>query len=84
VSGVIQREGAWNEVFADAMRQLLVIDADTVRQERLRKLDHALAMERLKLEAELKGLDSSVTDETLNAWVTEAMRQAGGAVTTIQ
>lgn len=59
------------------MRQLLVIDADTVRQERLRKLDHALAMEQLRLESELKRLDSDVPDETLDAWVREAMRQAG-------
>lgn len=76
-AGVIQREGAWNEAFADTMRQLLVIDADTVRQERLRKLDHTLAMERMRLESELKRLDSDVPDETLDAWVREAMRQAG-------
>lgn len=76
-AGVIQRESAWNDVFADTMRQLLVIDADTVRQERLRKLDHVLAMERLRLESELKASESDVPDETLEAWVREAMRQTG-------
>ncbi|WP_143451863.1 hypothetical protein [Janthinobacterium sp. 35] len=64
-------------MFADAMRQLLVIDANTVLQERLRKLGHALAMERMRLEAELKRLDSDVYDDTLDAWGREAMRFAG-------
>ena len=47
------------------MRQLLVIDADTVRQKRRRKLGNA--MERLRLETELKALDSDVPDEALDA-----------------
>lgn len=75
--GVIQRGSAWNEVFADAMHQHLVIDADTVRQNWLRKLDQALATERMRLEAELKRLDSDVPDETLDAWGREVMRLAG-------
>lgn len=58
-------ESAWNETFADVMRQLLVIDADKVRQKLLRKLGPII--DRLRLETELKALDSEVPDEALNA-----------------
>lgn len=62
----MRQEEEWNRTFADTMRQLIVSEADTIKQERLRKLDQLHLIEKLKLESNLRMVETVLAYEIQN------------------
>lgn len=62
----MRQDEEWNRTVSDTMRQLIVTEADTIRQERLRKLDHAHTVEKLQLESNLRMVEMVLSYELQN------------------
>jgi hypothetical protein len=67
---VVRQDEEWNRTCADTMRQLIVTEADTIKQERLRKLDQAHLIEKLRLESNLRLLEMAFSHELQNLRLT--------------
>lgn len=50
----LKEQEEWSKTMADALRQLVIIEADTIRQERLKALDQKHIIEKIRLESNLK------------------------------
>lgn len=50
----LKEQETWANTMADTLRQVLVTEADTIRQERLKEMDHRHTVEKLTLENNLR------------------------------
>lgn len=62
----MRQDEEWNRTFADTMRQLIMSEADTIKQERLRKLDQLHLIEKLNLESNLRMVEMVLAYEIQN------------------
>lgn len=67
---VMRQDEEWNRTVADTMRTLIVSEADTIKQERLRKLDHLHTIEKMRLESNLRMVEMVLSYEIQNLRVT--------------
>jgi len=61
-AGTEKRQRQGSRILTQAVADVTSVHADTIRQERLRALDHAQAMERLRLESGLKAADAATAN----------------------
>ena len=69
VLSTIRQDEEWNRTFADTMRGLILNEADTIKQERLRKMDQDHLIEKLRLESNLRMVELVLAHELQNARV---------------
>lgn len=62
----LQEQEGWSKTMADALRQLVIIEADTIRQERLKTLDQKHLIEKIRLESNLKLVEMASAYEIQN------------------
>lgn len=67
---VIRQDEEWSRVVGDTLRGLVLAEADTIRQERLRRLDQAHLVEKMRLECNLKMAEMTLAHELQNQRVT--------------
>lgn len=67
----LKQEEDWNATVADTMRQLFVTEADTIRQTKLKDLDHKHQIEKMTLEFNLRTVEMYVQNEIQNGVTTE-------------
>lgn len=67
---VVRQDEEWNRAYADVMRQLVLTEADAIKQERLRKLDQTNLVEKLCLESNLRMVEMAFAYEIQNLRVT--------------
>ena len=65
----LKQEENWNNTIADTMRQLFISEADTIKQERLKELDHKHKIESMTLEYNLRFTELALQNELQNARV---------------
>jgi hypothetical protein len=63
---IMRQDEEWNKTVADTMRGLILSEADTIKQERLRKLDHTHTLEKMQLESNLRMVEMVLTYELQN------------------
>jgi len=63
---VMRQDEEWNKTVADTKRGLILSEADSIKQERLRKLDHAHTLEKMQLESNLRMVEMVLTYELQN------------------
>lgn len=66
----MRQEEEWSGVVADTMRGLVLGEADTIKQVRLRKLEQAHLIEKMRLECNLKMMEMTLAHELQNLRVT--------------
>lgn len=59
----LKQEEDWNAVFSDTMRGLILSEADLIKQERLRELEHRHKMEEMTLNFNLKFIEMFLQNE---------------------
>lgn len=66
----LKQEEDWNNIVADTMRQLFVSEADTIKQQRLKELDHKHKIESMTLEYNLRFTEMVLQNEIQNSRIT--------------
>lgn len=66
----LKQEEEWNNIVADTMRQLLVSDAEKIKQAKLKELDHRHKIEVMQLEYNLKLVEMFLENEIRDSRVT--------------
>jgi hypothetical protein len=59
----LKQQEDWNNIVADTMRQLFVSEADTIKQQRLKELEHKHKIESLTLEYNLRTAEMILQNE---------------------
>lgn len=67
---IMRQDEEWNRTIADTMRTLIVTEADTIKQERLRKLEHEHLIEKLRLESNLRMMEMVLANELQDLRIT--------------
>lgn len=67
---LMRQEEEWGRMVGDAMRGLVLSEADTIKQERLRRLEQAHLVEKMRLECNLKMMEMALAHELQNLRVT--------------
>lgn len=63
---VLRQDEEWNRSFAATFSSLVLCEADTIKQERLRKLDQTHLIEKLQLESNLRMVEVVLAHELQN------------------
>lgn len=66
----LKQEEDWNNIMSDTMRQILVHDADTIKQSKLKELDHKHKIEAMQLDYNLKFAGMFLENEIRDSRVT--------------
>ncbi len=66
----MRQDDEWNKTFISTMSALVLSEADTIKQERLRKLDHEQVVEKLRLESNLRILELVLGNEVQSSRIT--------------
>jgi hypothetical protein len=66
----MRQEEEWHKAFTAAMSGLVLSEADTIKQERLRKLDQEHLIEKLRLESSLRMIELVLGNEVQNLRLT--------------
>jgi hypothetical protein len=66
----LKQEEDWNNIVADTMRQLFISEADTIKQQRLKELDHKHKIESMTLEYNLRFTEMFLQNEIQNSRIT--------------
>lgn len=62
----LREQEEWSRTMADTLRQVVVVEADTIRQERIKEMEHRHTIEQLKLENNLRMVEMVLTNELLD------------------
>lgn len=66
VLSVVRQEEEWQRTVGDTLRQLILSEADTIKQVRLRELDQRHTLEKMRLENNLKMVEMVLGHELQN------------------